>query len=324
MKKHAFIEILSPENEQAYSSFYLYLPTKSGCHYSQYRFTYEKNPINESLAFDNGPNDPSNREFYRIREAYIGTLSGRIFTPVFRALQGGEIGFAFREEGAGDFSGGFHGDEVMTAVSLRLNGEEFPLNKPYFGAFDQFSFEETSFIFRCNTPKKKLVLHRQRYTVSDSTLSLSQEIQWLADTKPLCAAFSPMLTAQRLNPMNTDQILTDTVRFYDCENGMLLSEFDTSPYGVASGDLFSEIHCKNTKATHVNVLGKQSGLSMECGYHVAEQSIPQEQIATSLCIRYRKCLDNKIYFNIGEKAVPKAGMVWKSQIYYRLNYTPQQ
>ena len=117
-------------------------------YYTEYRFVYVKNPIDPSLGFSEGPNNPANCELYRIREAYIGKLDGNIFTPSFRALQSGEIGLALREAGAGDFSGGVHGDEVMSLVALSLDGKEMPLGESYFGSFESFEFSMDSTIFR--------------------------------------------------------------------------------------------------------------------------------------------------------------------------------
>ena len=117
MDNKKFIKIFAPREGDCCGDFFLYLPAGKGA-YTQYRFVYMNNPANVELDFSGGPNDPANCSFYRIREAYIGSLSGEVFTPKFRALQGGEIGFAFCEKGAGDFCGGFHGDEVMTSTEL--------------------------------------------------------------------------------------------------------------------------------------------------------------------------------------------------------------
>lgn len=319
MENKAYIKIFSPAAENKYSDFYLYLPAGPD-NYSEYRFVYMNNPINPVLEYSGGPNDAANCDFYRIKEVYIGTLDGEVFTRKFRAMQGGEVGFAFCEKGAGDFCGGFHGDEVMTNVSLKLNGVDIPLNKAYFGSIDSFEFIEDSFIYRCNTPSEKLVLHKQKYTLSGNTLNLSQYIEWINDANPLVAAYTPMLTVQRLNPADTSKILTDTVEFYDKEGGELLTSFDTTSYGEALGGKFSESVCRNTPSTAVKVYGKNSGFLVEGGYTVVNGTIPDTQIDTHLCIRFARCLDNKIYFNIAKGTAPKKNTVWQSDIYYRLMY----
>lgn len=319
MDNKAYIKILSPVNDNKYSDFYLYLPASQD-NYSEYRFVYMNKPVNPDLDYSGGPNDAANCEFYRIREAYIGKLDGEVFTRKFRALQGGEVGFAFCEKGAGDFCGGFHGDEVMTDVSLILNGVDTPLNKAYFGSIDSFEFIEDSFIYRCNTPSEKLVFHKQKYTLSGNTLNLSQYVEWVNDANPLVAAYTPMLTVQRLNPADTSKILTDTVEFYNKEGGKLLTSFDTTSYGEALDGKFSESVCRNTLSTAVKVYGKNSGFLVEGGYNVVNGTIPDTQIDTHLCIRFARCLDNKIYFNIAKGTAPKKNTVWQIDIYYRLTY----
>ena len=319
MENKSYIKIFSHNNEKKYSDFYLYLPAGKE-DYAEYRFVYVKNPINPALEYSGGPNDAANCEFYRIREAYIGKLENEVFTRKFRALQGGEIGFAFCEKGAGDFCGGFHGDEVMTNVSLKLDGVETSLDKAYFGSFEGFEFIEDSYMYRCNTPSEKLVLHKQKYTVSGNTLSLSQYIEWINDSKQFVAAYTPMLTVQRLNPENAAEILTDTVEFYDREGGKLLKSFDTACYGETLDGKFSESFCQDTLSTAVKVYGKNNGFAVEGGYSIVNGSIPDTQIDTYLCIRFSRCLDNKIYFNIAKDTSAKAGTVWQSDIYYRLTY----
>ena len=320
--RKSYIKIKGNANGQ-YSDFNIYLPSGDDF-YTEYRFVYVNNPVKTELEFSGGPNDQANCEFYRIREAYIGSLEGEGFTPLFRALQGGETGFAFCEKGAGDFSGGFHGDEVMTEVSLLLDGDEVSLKNEFFGSFDRFEFFENSYMFRCNTPSEKLVYHKQKYTVAGEKLLLSQYIEWVNDAKPLVAAYAPMLTVQRLNPKTPAEILTDTVEFYEKEGGSLVNSFDTTDFGEQLEGKFSVSKCQNTISTAVKVYGKNSGFKAECGYKVVDSSIPEEQTDTHLCIRFAKCLDNKIYFNIGKNQAPEKGTVWQSEIYYSLSYNGQR
>ena len=322
----SYIQIFSPAEGKGYASFDLYLPASGdGRYYTCYHFLFEENPIKPALSYAEGPNDPANRRFYRIRTAHVVRVDGDALTPdgvsvCFRALQGGEIGLAFRENGAGDFVGGLHGDEVLTAVSLALDGREVTLDAPYFGSFETLCFYEQSHIYRCNTPATRLILHTPRYTVSENTLCLSQRVEWLADARVLHAAYMPMLTAQRLDPAEPSRILSDTVEFYG-DDGALVRTFDTTPYGTENGGKQWDNACANTPASRVKVYGRTSGFSAETGYTVKGNSIPAEQRKTSLCIRYMKgAFDNKIYFDIGGGTAPTAGTVWESDVFYRLAY----
>ena len=114
--------------------------------------------------------------------------------------------------------------------------------------------------------------------------------------------------------------LTDTVEFYDHRGGALIKTFDTTPYGADAGGKYSDPVCAMTPSTAVRVYGKQSGFSAECGYTVKNGSIPKERVETNLDIRYKKALDNKIYFKIARDYAPRVGEIWESDIYYRLNY----
>lgn len=327
--KKPYLHILPKDEDKRLSSFYLYLPANDNDtdeYYVLYRFMYEINPYNPELSYENGPNNPSNREFYRIKKAYVVKRDGDEFTEVFRALQGGEIGFALREVGAGDFIGGVHGDELMLDVKLTVDGKEVPLNQTFFGTFETFEFYEQSEMFRCNTPTDKLMLHTQTYRVDGNTLRLKQDIEWVGDARVIQKAFTPMLTAQRLNPERLEQILSDTVEFYGV-NGELLTSFDTTPYGAEgeadkNGEPWVTV-CEKTPATSVKVYGKKSGFMAEAGYTIREGSIPTGQIDTNLCIRYmRGAVDNKIYFDIAGGTSPKAGTAWRSDIFYRITYVP--
>lgn len=324
----AYLHVLPLKEGAARASFDLYLPANSGEngeYYTCYHFLYEKNPTDPSLSYAEGPNNPANREFYRIRTAFVVRKTEEGFLPVFRALQQGEIGFAFREVGAGDFVGGLHGDEVLTEVGLVADEVERPLTEPFFGTVRQFSFSEESVMYRCNTPECPLIRHTQAYSFDvdreADVLRLRQRVEWLADAKPLQAAYLPMLTAQRLDHNDPSRILSDTVEFYGAD-GTLVRSFDTTPYGTDGGGKSTVMVCEGTKAKAVRVYGKESGFSAEAGYTVLNGSIPEEQQAASLCIRYMKnTFDNKIYFNVGRECAPTRGTVWESAVFYAIRYT---
>lgn len=316
----SYLEILPLENGREYASFYVYLPaSEDGEYYARYKFWYEVNPVDPALTYENGVNAAANRKFYRIRTAYVVKRTENGFVPMFRALQDGEIGFAIKEEGAGDFVGGFHGDEILTEVALTVDGKQTPLDTPYFGEFSTLSFYERSYIFRCNTPDEKIMLHTQTYTTEGDRILLDQNIEWIADGRKIHSGYTPMLTAQRLNHENTDEFLSDTVEFYD-KSGALIATFDTSDCTYGKPVTGGASHGIGTKATRAKAYKKGGGLVMEAGYIVRDGSIPDEQISSSLWIRGT---DNKVYFEITGKTTPKKGTMWKSDIFYRVTYQPK-
>jgi len=325
MEAKTYLHILPPEGRKAFSSFLLYMPAGDG-HHTLYQFAYEENPPKPELAFHRGANDPANRAFYRICEAYVVKKEGDGFRKLFRALQKGEIGFAMREAGSGDAVGGYHGDEILTAARLVADGRELDLKTPFFGAVEAFSFYQQSHIFQCNTPSQKLLLHTQEYTVQGNTLKLSQDILWLAEGRQMRIS-SPMLTVQRLDPELPNRILTDTVEFYGPDGGMV-AFCDTSPYGtenpvpVAKADNTISA-CQGTHATSARVYGKESGLCAETGFTVRNSTIPAARREAFLCIRFMPhTLDNKIYFRTFCDTCPPKGTRWQTEHFYRITYRP--
>ena len=150
MRVPLFVEVLPPKAGRRLSDVYVYLPTGGGRHV-QYRFAYTLFPPRPELGFSDRRKNTDNADFYRISEAYVGRLEGESFTPEFRALQYGEIGLAFIEEGAGDYVGGFHGDECAFHLSLSVDGHRLSLSEPSFTEGHEIGFFEFSYIMehRC-------------------------------------------------------------------------------------------------------------------------------------------------------------------------------
>ena len=317
MKDTVYLRVHTPREGEGYADFCVYLPTGRGRHV-EYRFAYMHHPEKPALAYNEGPNDPANSHFYRIREAYVGTLTGETFTPEFRALQYGEIGLAFIEEGAGDYVGGFHGDECAFHLSLSVDGHRLSLSEPSFTEGHEIGFFEFSYINRCNTPAERLCIHEQCYRMCGDTVTLSQCVEWVADARTLTSAFMPMLTVQRLDPAPPHRRLTDTVELFDRVGGALVASLDTSPYGtVPPPDLPSHV-LGDTPATAVRVSGRESGFCAECGILPAEGSAIDTRVRASLWLRYGDGLDSKVYFDVGRGTAPTKGTIWQGEVYYRL------
>ncbi len=315
----AYISVFPLSDGKKYSDFNLYLSAGDEDIYTEYRFRYFIDPINTELHYGIGPNNPANRELYRIHKAYVVKKEGENFFPLFRALSGGEIAFALREVGAGDFVGGVHGDELMSEVALRVNGRDIPLDTEYFCEVESFSFFERSTLCRCNTPEEKLMIHTQTYGIDEDKLTLSQDILWIGDGGEIQHAFTPMLTAQRLMAEDRETVISDMVELYS-PDGSLAASCDTSEFGpLGKGE--GVMKCEGIKATSVRVYGRESGFSAEAGYIIRDGSIDEDSVCSQLWIRYGNALDNKVYFDIAKGLAPKKGVEWKIDIYYRIRYT---
>ena len=311
-----YVKVAARRAGEAYADFSLLVPA-GGQRFTEYRFAYVERPQNPALPYTGGTNDPANSKLYRIREAYLGTLSGMDFMSDCRVLQGGEIGFAFREEGAGDFVGGFHGDEQLLSASLLGDGKEIALGEPSFGAYHEVRLLLTTRIDRCNTPAEPLCLHGQVYTVTGDTVALSQRVEWIGDAHRLSSAFMPMLTVQRLDPKAPAHRLTDTLTFFGA-HGAPVAVLDTTPYGATPTDGVPTDPLRGTAAVRVTASGRESGIAIEGGIaHRAESPIAKNT-RISVWQRYGNDLDSKVYFDIAAGCSPKKGELWEADVFYRV------
>ena len=312
-----YIEVTERRAGEAYADFCLYLPAGKS-RFLQYRFVYVERPEKADLCYDVGPNDPANSRLYRIREAFIGRLSEGHFAPDYRILQYGEIGFAMQEEGAGDYVGGVHGDEVADTILLMGDGTAIPLDAPFFGAYTEITLLQKSVIFRCNTPSTPLCLHEQCYTLRGGEMTLAHRVEFLRDANRLVAACMPMLTIERLDPADPSHRLTDLISFYDREGGSLVATLDTTPYGTTPPEGLSSSCLRGTPATAVVAIGRESGVMAEAGLRLPSGSPLLGRVRSSVWIRYGNDYDSKVYFDVGGKTAPRCGEVWETEAYYRI------
>ena len=312
------IRVLPKKEGEPYASFSLYIPAGDG-YVAEYRFLYVQCEKNPALSYEAGPNDPANSALYRIREAYVGRMTDGVFFPLFRALQGGEIAFALREMGAGDFVGGYHGDEVLSEVFLVADGKQVSLSTPAYLTANEVTFFSDSVVFRCNTPATPLLRHRQTYTVKGECLMAAHSLLWLTDSNPLQAAFLPMLTAQRLDPADPARILTDTVEFLAVPGGESVGCYDTTAYGLEKTE--ADPPAPRAVGTAVRVFGRESGFTAEAGI-LPRTPLPGGQVEMHVWPRFGHDYDSKIYFEVGGKTAPEKGTLLEADVYYRLTYRP--
>ncbi len=311
------VRVAARREGEALSDFSVFLRAEDG-RLAEYVFAYMEHPAKPSLGFGEGANDPAHCRFYRICEAYLCRLSGEEPVRELRVLQRGEVGLALREVGAGDFVGGFHGDEVILSVSLRGDGREIALDTPSFGCYREVHFSEHSQINRCNTPGELLCRHEQEYVMKDGRVALSQRVEWLTDAYCLSSAFMPMLTVQRLDPAAPERCLTDTLTFFDSE-GREVATLDTTPYGAKPLEGAPCNFLGGTAATRVRAVGRESGLSVECGIAHRAGSPISDRTRISVWVRYGCDLDSKVYFDVSAGRSPRRGEVWEADVFYRIS-----
>lgn len=311
------VKVLSPKPGRRLGDVHVYLPMADG-RVAEVRFVYTSFPEAPTLSFSDRRKNTNNCELYRISEAYVGRLEGETFAPDFRALQSGEVSFAFREDGAGDFVGGCHGDEHFSRATFAADGCRLALDTPSFTTCRTLEVHEDSVINRCHTPEYPLCLHRQVYRIEGDTIRLSQCVEWVNETHLVTSAYMPMLTAQRLDPADPSRRITDTAVFFDRPGGTPVATVDTTPYGPTPTEGLESNLLVGTAAQAVRISGKDTGLLAETGLTLPEGSPLAGRVRIRLWLRYGNELDSKAYFDVGGGTRPTAGTVWQADIYYRL------
>lgn len=335
----------------ASTDIYIRTSDKSGHFYIKYCLTYEKNGISTTckdkygnvvpLTYYNGANGPYNRSNYRIKTASICKDTANGFEKVCDVLQQGELSLAFkekiREDGAlaGDFVGGYHGDENIKyendkpMVRLALDGKEIDLCGreacEYVG--NCVSFEQSTLINRCNTPEENIIEHCQTYFFDTDGVRVKQRVKFITDeyeeggkyALEHSGCFMQMCTFWRLDAENNDQRICDDLKFFD-ENGNLVNEVNTSAY--KKGD-FAWVGEETETVNRAVEYNGDKGVYGLAGYKILDNS--------TLChyskIQVRTFGDNKWYcaFKSSTPASqPKKGEEWKLELLYYIDYNTER
>lgn len=326
-----FVEVLAPKYaEHPYASFNVYVQTthSSGKYFIRYNFTYEYNAHDATLTWSTGINTETNRSNYRIKTAQIVEKTGEnTFSDVYEILQGGEISLAIKEydpDGkamAGDFVGGYHGDENLTFVSLVLDGSrEVSLLNGVAGFYNctTVEFKQESVINRCHTPNEPVMNHIQHYLVDTNGVQLIQQVEWLVDDFTTSSqSYLQMFTLYRTNPKNKSEYLTTRLNLLD-ENGNPISGFnnvdltDSRFNGGSSVDLE-----KTTVARYAEYFGEEKGIYAKAGFQFVDQSCRLQSAFVSI----RTNGDSKWYPSFGGVTVSQ-GDVWTINSIYYIDYNP--
>ncbi len=352
-KKSAIRVVLHKAQEgQDFGSFDVYVKSsdKSGCCYVKYCLIYEKNAIGEiwgkgdeavPLTWYNGSNGGFNRSNYRIKTACVCKWNGNGYDKICDVLQQGEISmaakemFADRSARAGDFVGGFHGDENIKytdgkpMVRLTVDGVEISLDgkeeKEYIG--DVATFEQTTFINRCNTPGVNIIEHSQSYTFDTFGVHNRQKAKFVTfdyeDGGKYAldndGTYLQMCTFWRVNNGVKDGRICDNLKFFD-ESGKLVNEANTSNYN--SGD-FGWAGVETEKINRTVEYNGDMGVYGLVGFKILNDSAECQ----SAKIMIRTHGDNKWYCTFKSKnstSQPKYGDEWDLDLLYYIDYNSER
>ena len=317
-----YVEVEEPQTGKDYSNFYIYQKTS---HYSEkyfikYQFIYEYNESKSSLNYSNGANDPANRENYRIKEAFIVKKIGEnVFEKVCRILQLGEVSMAMREKGAGDFIGGFHGDEHFKSLWLCLDGKkEISLNKatPAFYNCTFVEFKQESVLNRCNTPDINVVKHNQHYLIDTNGIRLNQHLEWLVNDFNINFndTYLQMFTLYRIDE-NKNALINKFTRL-DENKELLDSTAVMSNYEFGNDEYITTEY--NPNARYVEYIGDK-GIYAFAGIVKVDDSCG----VNNTMVAIRRHGDCKWYPSIaGGKPKPMKGDIWNLSTYSFIDYSP--
>ncbi len=318
-KKDMFYKVNAPKKGLNFCDFDIYTQTSdvSGNYYIVYHFAYENEAAKPELNFNEGTNDGANCEMWRIKGADIVEKTGEdTFRTVNGILQAGEIELAISENGAGDFIGGFHGDEHYKNMQLVIDGKEIDLKKETsLTACKNVSITQDTVMYRCNSSSaaadkgQAVMEHSMYYTITARDgFEIRQTVKYLVDDFRIARACIGMFT---INRENGGRILTDVVEYYKWDGSYVDSILTTDPA------LYEKtIDSAYGGPGYAKVYGLESGVNATCGY---KENIEIGGDYRNFCwIRPYK--DNKCYFSAGGNQKPATGTVWDWTAYYSIDY----
>ncbi len=330
------VKVYDVASGASYSSFDVFVKgTKQTSNmYTMYKFQHINNPRVEQ-EITSTENTRQDATLYRVKTAFIAARTDEFtFTQGTQVLQEGEIEMAIREagsehtnnQGTGDFIGGFHGDEHLTSVSLKIDGEEVPLNKAGNYVGKKIEFDQYSVVNRCNTPDEKLINHTKKYVVTKNGIDLNQIAEWIGPAK-IRIAYLTMFTIMRQSGENR---VTDYMKFYwsdgaeaayyDVTNLAGSTYINTIPeLGQVAGETFGNVYGPGkveTKAdgTYVNKVHLWSKAGDIDAYIWTDTVRGLRNDFTEL--QARKYGDNKIYFGSHSDTYVEVGDVWEVNNHY--------
>lgn len=326
-RKDAVILELNKKNDNngTYEDFFVYVKTSdpSGKYYVRYNFIYEYSTEVKSKA-----SSTDNIDAFRVKEAYLVEITSVTDTDVkynkiMNVLQQGEIALAAREEGAGivDFIGGYHGDDHMTAFTLKADGAEYTPGEDNIAVVcSTVEIFQQSTLNRCNQPDVPVMIHTQNYTIDAAGVKVDKSIEWVVDDFKSTTVYMQMFTLYRTA----------------CEDLMVLDGEGENPFSKDGDNILEDTDVKvieeASKYADARVLSNKNnraliyssdktGVSAKVGFEILEESCSVRSAEVQL--RYRDAKDNKWYVNFtgaDGNPTPKKGDVWKLDTYFDIDY----
>ncbi|KAB2335092.1 hypothetical protein [Bacillus mesophilum] len=244
-----------------------------------------------------------NFDLWRLVKGYFGTFNGTTFTQIDEFLNGGAWETAIKVDGYPDFSGTYHGYELMDSITYFVNGIEttFSVDK----LFDCVEFEiiYKSRLIKQGTTSEAIANVARHYRFNKDGVTLRQQFKWL-QTLTIASGNVAMLSAKRfaVQGNNTSKQITDRI----------ITDFDYNTYDVSqdghntpiSGKLVNNVH-------YAKLWGKISGYYADVKVEYDDDAI-SKKFNVSNSVSY-----NKLYFSYGDGKVVNANEIWGMKAHFK-------
>lgn len=182
-----------------------------------------KKYLEQTIGYENKPFDPTgtdaygNSDLWRLKHGYecdvdFSTMAFTRARAGQALLNGGEIEGAWKEQGAVDYFGGYHGDEIKTHAALFLDGVQIPFNTVATYVGKKLELVQYSKLYKCNT-QIEVATHAKRVSITHDhgsmKIELSQQVEW-SKSLVLEAAMMTMLPIKRLLADTSGDVITNT------------------------------------------------------------------------------------------------------------------
>lgn len=233
---------------------------------------------------------------------------------------------------AGDFVGGWHGDENIEngQLVMYLDGEAIDFTKAGTYTGTQFIFDQTCLIDRCDEPGNNVMRHRQYMLIDSNGLRNDQTVEFLTnDFVPdeaqtylqMCTFNRQNFSLEKEERVKPENYICSNLNMLDA-NGKVLSNHDLSNHQVADKTKTVGASVENRYVEYLgnpNNAGK--GLYGRVGFVIDDHSFQPSNIKIS--VRETQG-DNKWYASFKSyngTTVPK-GEIWNISDYYYFDYAP--
>lgn len=266
---------------------------------------YDKDYVR--IPFKHTVNENTNADLYRIINAYAVERTGdTAFTQTIQAplLSTGELELAMREiengVAADDFIGGYHGDEILSKVTLKVDGAEVDLTKAASYKGTKVEFVQEAAINKCNKPSEIVANHTKSYVIDKNGITLDQTLDWV-DSITLVSFYPCMFPVYRYDGKTQ---VTDYITYETGGKKVVYDTRENKSYNMSPiSDVFEATVYSETN-----------------GYSAYVKYIPKEGLDNHIFFfQMRDAGDTKIYFGANMNNVPKAGEHWAWTSIYRFD-----